>query len=365
MELGQNIPVEQTGKQEQKTSVSDHKAKENNVVGLAREGQERIAKDTEHNGNAKHKECLTETERKERITQLWEELKSLLATPRSDWHAAFEAVLRIDLHRYGNRVSLKREQVLGTMPPRVDYLVVTEDEDVVFDKEIFPVFRKHNVIEYKNPNDSLNERTLRKICGYANFYIGVAEHEGDVPADQVAISIFRAKPNKELFRKLEKAGYLMRSRTQGIYQVIGLTDLPFQIVITDELSGEGYAAYRALNENAKRKDIEYIIENGEQETDETVRTHYRVLLDQISRKNPKMMESIRSENDMEDALMELLRDRIDKETNEKVNEKEKEVKLIAIKKVMEAFNVSVEKAMESLEIPTEQRTYYAGMIKKL
>ncbi|MBE5870602.1 MAG: hypothetical protein E7294_05020 [Lachnospiraceae bacterium] len=153
---------------------------------------------------------LTEKERKKQIKLLWGRLRELMAVPRSDWHTAFEAILLIDLHKYGSRVSLVREQVLGAEPPRVDYLIVTEDESVTFEKEIFRMFRKFNVIEYKNPEDALNERVIRKICGYANFYIGIAEHEGDVPAKQVTISIFRAKKNRELFRRLEKAGQLVK-----------------------------------------------------------------------------------------------------------------------------------------------------------
>ena len=45
---------------------------------------------------------------------------------------------------------------------------------MAFDKAIFQIFRKINILEYKNPHDSLNERVLRKICGYANLYTGVA-----------------------------------------------------------------------------------------------------------------------------------------------------------------------------------------------
>ncbi len=60
------------------------------------------------------------------------------------------------------------------------------------------------MLEYKNPRDSLNERVLRKICGYGNFFIGVAEHEGDVSADQVTLSIFRHKKNPDIFSRIRR-----------------------------------------------------------------------------------------------------------------------------------------------------------------
>ena len=98
------------------------------------------------------------------------------------------------------------------------------------------------LLESVNPHNALNRRVIRKVCGYANFYIGVAEHEGNRPEDQVTISIFRAVKNPQLFEEMEKDGTLVRDEIPGIYHVKGYTNLPFQIIITGELEGEGYAA---------------------------------------------------------------------------------------------------------------------------
>ena len=47
-----------------------------------------------------------------------------------------------------------------------------------------------------------------------------------------------------------------------------------------------------------------------------------------------------------------------------IDKKEQETKVIDIKNVMKAFGVTVEKAMESLEIPQGERPIYAGLINK-
>ena len=86
-------------------------------------------------------EKMTKEERKEEIALLTARLKELNATPRSDWHAGFEALLRIDMHKYGSRVRIDSEVELGVMPPRTDYMLVTEDEVVEWDKSIFQIFR--------------------------------------------------------------------------------------------------------------------------------------------------------------------------------------------------------------------------------
>ena len=62
----------------------------------------------------------------------------------------------------------------------------------------------------------------------------------------MTLSIFRAVKNPELFSKLERNGNLEKS-APGIYRVKGITDLPFQIIITSELEGDEYATYRALS----------------------------------------------------------------------------------------------------------------------
>ena len=208
---------------------------------------------------------MTDQEKKQRIKELLAELKELRATPRSDWHAGFEALLRIETHRYGDLVRISTEEEIGEVPPRADFVILVEREKVDLEKEIFNIFRKINILEYKNPADSLNERVIRKICGYANLYIGTAEHEGNVPSNEVTISIFRAVKNPELFDKMEKNGNLEQDATSGIYHVKGYTDLPFQIIITSELEGEEYAAYRALTDKAEQADVESIVINAENE----------------------------------------------------------------------------------------------------
>ncbi len=301
---------------------------------------------------------MTERERKEKIAYHRAALKELQAVPRSDWHAGFEALLRIETYKYGDRVRLKTEEVLGEEPPRTDYVILIEDQETKFDKDIFKIFRKFNILEYKNPHDTLNERVIRKICGYANFFIGLAEHEGEVSSDQVTISIFRAVKNPRLFKAMEKSGSLIRDKIPGIYHVVGITDLPFQIIITSELEGNEYSAYRALTDTAKEADIENVLNASIAETDDVLRNHYRVYMNLLTKKNPKAFEEIRRDSAMEDALMNLLKDKVD----ERVNAKERDTLVVSIRNLMTNLKLSAEQAMDALNIPPAQRSTYAGLI---
>ena len=304
---------------------------------------------------------MTDAERKTRISELLTELKDLLATPRSDWHAGFEALLRIETHKYGSRVQIKTEHLLGEEPPRADFVVLIDEEGLLPDKAIFRIFRKHNVCEYKNPHDALNERVVRKGCGYVNLYIGTAEHEGDVPPDQVTLSIFRAEKPQKLFREMTEKGWLSADATRGIYHVEGVIDLPFQIVITGELEGSEYAAYRALTDHASASDVEQIIRDGGRETDSAMQDHYRVFLDLVAKKNPGVFEEIRRDRAMSAVWMDIFKDEI----NEREQEARQDAMVSAIRNVMESFGVSEERAMESLKIPQNQRATYAGLVKRV
>ena len=248
---------------------------------------------------------------------LW---KALNTHPRSDWHRqGFEVILRIDMHPYGDKVQILTEQSLGEEPPRSDYVILAASETQKMAKAVYQFFRRFNIIEYKNPYDALNERVIRKIIGYANFYIGIASHADEIPADQVTISIFRAVKNRELFDKMTAAGELERTAEPGIYRVNGLTDLPFQIVITSELQGSDYAKFRVLvdHEQADMGDIRQVFEDGEGETDSSVQDYYRVFLNFVGQKNPAKFGTIKGvDQTMDDFLMELMRPRIEREKAE-------------------------------------------------
>ena len=303
---------------------------------------------------------MTEKERIKRIAELRAELKELLATPRSDWHAAFEALLRIETYKFENRVHIRTEEEIGIMPPRTDFVLLIEDEQVDLGKEIFKAFRKINILEYKNPNDALNERVLRKACGYANLYIGAAEHEGERSADQVTISIFRAVKNPTMFREMEEKGTIVADEIAGIYHVTGITDLPFQIIITGELEGKEYASYRALTDKAIKTDVEQIFTDISEEQDDSVKEYYRVLLKLVMEKNPQFIEEIRRDKGMADVLMEIVKDKVE----ERVNAKEQETLTTSIRNLMRNLSMTAEQAMEALNIPEAQRSIYASLVEK-
>ena len=322
---------------------------------------------------------MTDKEKQARINELLAELKKLQATPKSDWHAGFEALLRIETHKYGDKIHISTEEEIGVMPPRTDYIILVRDEGLEFGNGISKLFRKINILEYKNPNDALNKRVIRKVCGYANLYIGVAEHENDRPEDQVTISIFRAEKNAKLFSAMEREKTLIRSDVPGIYYVKRMTDLPFQIVITSELQGDKYASYRALTDRVSEQDFKHVIKAAENEETDVLKEHYRTFINLITFKNPVCMDYVKDGGNMRYVFDEFVEKEVAAKVEKRVADKEKEVAakvqateqateqatlLSSIKNLMSNLKLSVDQAMDALSIPQSKRETYAGLINK-
>jgi recombinational DNA repair protein RecR len=144
--------------------------------------------------------------------------------------------------------------------------------------------------------------------------------------------------------------------------VNGYIDIPFQVIITGELRGEEYAAYRALTDKADEADVERIIEGVGKEKDDVLRGHYRVLLQLIIEKNPQFIEKVRRDSEMEDVLMEIVKDRVDEQVSAGKREQEQQTTVTHINDIMKNLKLTVEQAMDALSIPQSQRSTYAALV---
>ena len=79
------------------------------------------------------------------------------------WHPAFFAGLQIELAEEAHHLIFESEHQLGTKPKEIDVLVIKKDSDVSIKKNIGRIFRKHNIIEYKSPDDYLSIDAFYKV----------------------------------------------------------------------------------------------------------------------------------------------------------------------------------------------------------
>lgn len=72
------------------------------------------------------------------------------------WHPAFGAALRITLRDEMDHLEMREEYLLGRKPLQMDILLIKNPKNIPVRKSIGQIFREHNIIEYKSPDDYVN-----------------------------------------------------------------------------------------------------------------------------------------------------------------------------------------------------------------
>ena len=251
--------------------------------------------------------------------------------PPNDWHSWMDALLHIVLHPYP--VEIEREIVLVNQPPRSDYLVLMEKEIVDLRLSIFKIFREHNIIEFKDPDDELNMSVFWKCIGYVGFYLSAK----GISANQVTLTLIRASKPVRLLKQL--SADIEPGGEKGIYYVKNwLKDVPIQIIVTSELTGPEYAGFRSISKRPKLEDITQMYRDNENETDPALIEFYRAYWSISARLTGSILEEAkRSENKMSKTLMDILKPEIDEKIDIAVKEAVKEAVSATVRNNLYAY----------------------------
>lgn len=168
-----------------------------------------------------------------------------------DWHSGFysAACFVLDDEPY----ELLKEYELNKQPIRIDVLIKSKGY-TTSSKDIAQIFRRINVVEYKNPKDSLNYIQYYKTVSYACLYIGNSTLKDKVSPKDVTVSIFRDCYPKKLVRQLEEIGCSVKEYRPGIYYVEGKVLFPTQIVVINQLKGDEHLAFKSLSDGFSTED---------------------------------------------------------------------------------------------------------------
>ena len=219
------------------------------------------------------------------------------------WHPGFYAAAEIELRQNRDELEFHREYNLSKKPLQIDLLIIEKLKDVQLQNELGAIFRRYNIIEYKEPKDKLNIDVFFKAIGYAFLYKGLGESVNQIPLEELTVSLFReAKPIK-LMHQLAGYGYHIRLHVPGIYYVEGLP-IPVQIVVTEELRSQLHPALRMLTRKLEQSDLLEFMEcvNGftkpgdRQNADAVLQVSVsanRKIFDQVRRNNVIMCEALR------------------------------------------------------------------------
>lgn len=219
---------------------------------------------------------------------------------RLQWHSGFSAALRVELEDELDELCIEDEHMLSKKPMQIDVLVVKKKGEQPIRKNIGRIFRKHNIIEYKSPEDYLSINDFYKVYGYTCFYQSETKRVKDIPPEEITMTFICNHYPQKLLEHLKKfKGIEVEKQEVGLYYLLG-DSFPIQLVIVKELSKEENYWLQNLRCNLKTgEEIQEVVRRYEQVKH---KAYYSDVMNLIVRANQKQMKE---EKNMCEALNEL------------------------------------------------------------
>lgn len=222
------------------------------------------------------------------------------------WHPAFYAGVQIELGEDAENLVFENEHHLGTKPKMIDILIIKKNVDVPVRRNIGRIFRKHNIIEYKSPADSLVIEDFYRVYGYTCFYIADTNVHGSITIEDLTMTFACSKYPRKLIEHWQKnRHYEICQVESGIYRING-DIIPIQLLILSRLSEDENLWLSGLGRRiTETRSAERLLNEYEKHKDETL---YRSVMDIIVKANAEKFQEVKEE--MCDALMELMKDEL-------------------------------------------------------
>ena len=216
------------------------------------------------------------------------------------WHPGFSAALRITLEKELEYLEIFEEYPLSKKPLQIDVLLIRKQKGIQIRKMIGRIFKEHNIIEYKAPEDYLSVNDFYKVYGYACIYQSNTNHILEIDPAELTITFVCSRFPREMIRHLERVrGMKIEEQGDGIYYLKG-DPVPMQMLITPKLSGEENYWLQNLRTDLKAgPEIRTLMSNYEKNRKSK---DYAAVMNLITRANWEQMEV---EKKMCDALNEL------------------------------------------------------------
>ena len=281
----------------------------------------------------------------------------------NDWESANYEALMFSLRPYESKLSVTRNSKLNSKDREIDVRIITdlpesELKAKLKNHAIARAFKKHNIVELKNPGEALSINTFWKGISYATQYKsdGKDDSTGETgvnskPMSDITLTFLRAVKPVTLFKYITEHGFSVEKSTsfKGIYYVSGIPELLIQIVAASELEGDEFVALRVQKKNAKEEDIRKFLQLC-REAENPADKYMADTVLQVSIVNNKdtYEKILKEEEEMCQALEELLKDRIETKTRASYEEGRAEGSRSIIERLRASGMLSEEQAAVAL-----------------
>ena len=230
------------------------------------------------------------------------------------WHPAFYAVLQIELQDESKHLEFENEHMLGTKPKQIDVLVIKNKANFRIKKNIGQIFRKYNIIEYKNPRDYLSIDDFYKSYAYACLFKQEGSTHDPIDIRDITLTfVSRCFPVKLINHWKKVRGFQIVKQEEGIFYILG-DIMPMQLLITRMLTKEENLWLRGLDEGINDRRL---IENLSWEYEKNQKNQlYQSAMNLIIRSNKNEFKE--AKNNMCEAIRELFKTEIEEAVGEAV-----------------------------------------------
>lgn len=222
------------------------------------------------------------------------------------WHPGFVAAMNLELAKNRDDLVFLKEYNLNTKPLEIDLLVIKKDTDISIDNEIGIIFKGHNIVEYKSPEDHLDIDSFYKAGAYASLYKSYGETVDAIKADDITVSLVREAKPEGLFRYFKEHQYSITNPYRGIYYVQGAVLFPTQIIVTRELEQEAHVWLRALSDRIEKRDMTKLLESISKLTKKSDRELADSVLEVSVQANKQVIKELIGDDYMSQALLEIM-----------------------------------------------------------
>jgi len=273
---------------------------------------------------------------------------------KTQWHPAFCSAMRLELIENKADLDYMSEYNLNSKPIQMDLLVIKKSKDVEIKNEIGKIFRGHNIIEYKSPQDELNLDTYVKVIGYACMYKASEVHVGDINLDDITITLVREGKQRELLKWFIQNDYRVCEKYKGIYYAEKEGSFPIQVIVSGRLSTENQKWLTLLSRNLERKDAERIVIQSESLTEKDEKLYADSILEVAVTENEEIFDELRMEGmHMCEALRKLMKEDLDEAARRGEELGEERGRESIIMNVLKS-NRTAEEVAELLMVPLEE-----------
>lgn len=168
------------------------------------------------------------------------------------------------------------------------------------------LFKGHNIVEYKSPEDHLNIDTFYKAGAYASLYKSYGETVDEIKADDATVSLVREVKLEGLFKYFEEHQYSITNPYSGVYYVRGAVLFPTQIIVTKELEQDTHIWLRALSDRIGKQDMTKLLERISRLTEKGDRELADSVLEVSIQANKQILEELIGDDSMSQALLEIM-----------------------------------------------------------